>query len=152
MPKELAEQGTDADARDFALATPSPSADAVTDSRPRLADNVECRQVPKGGFSARLPTCLPGISFTACGRAWFQQDLSAHSALPLRTAKAATLAGVHEIAKTETERFEPQAAFHAQHLRFRPCPSQGLPHRCWSRCNQLCPKGERTQKPMRPDW
>jgi hypothetical protein len=68
----------------------------------------------RASFSARLPRILPGISFTARGRAWFRQDLSAYPALPLRAARAATLAGVYEIAKAETERFEPEAAFHAQ--------------------------------------
>ena len=34
--------------------------------------------------------------------------------MPLRAAKAATLAGVYEIAKAVTERFEPEAAFHAE--------------------------------------
>jgi hypothetical protein len=68
----------------------------------------------KASFSARLPTSLPGISFNARGHAWFRQDLSAYQALPLRTARAATLAGVYEIAKAETEQFEPEAAFHAQ--------------------------------------
>jgi len=68
----------------------------------------------RASFSARLPTSLPGISFTARGRAWFRQDLSAYPALPLRAARAATLAGVYEIAKAESERFEPEAAFHAQ--------------------------------------
>jgi hypothetical protein len=57
---------------------------------------------------------LPGISFTARGRAWFRQDLSAYAAMPMRAAKAATLAGVYQIAKAETERFEPEAAFHAE--------------------------------------
>jgi hypothetical protein len=65
-------------------------------------------------FRARLPTNLPGISFIAHGRAWFRQDLSAYPALPPRMAKAAMLAGVYEIAKEETKRFEPEAAFHAQ--------------------------------------
>ena len=35
-------------------------------------------------------------------------------ALPPRVAKAATLAAVYEIAKDETDRFEPEAAFHAE--------------------------------------
>ena len=65
-------------------------------------------------FSARLPTNLPGISFTARGRTWFQQDLPTYPALPLRAARAAAQAGVYEIAKGETGRFEPEAAFHAE--------------------------------------
>ena len=65
-------------------------------------------------FSARLPTNLPGISFTARGRAWFRQDLSTYSALPLRAARAAAMAGVYKIAKAETEQFEPEAAFQAE--------------------------------------
>jgi hypothetical protein len=68
----------------------------------------------RANFRARLPTNLPGISFVTRGRAWFRQDLSAYPALPLRAAKAATLAGVYEIAKAETERFEPEGAFHAE--------------------------------------
>ena len=68
----------------------------------------------RASFSARLPTSLPGISFTARGRAWFRQDLSAYPTLPLRAARAATLAGVYEIARAVTERFEPEATFHAQ--------------------------------------
>lgn len=65
-------------------------------------------------FSARLPTNLPGISFTARGRTWFRQDLPTYPALPLRAARAAAQAGVYEIAKGETGRFEPEAAFHAE--------------------------------------
>jgi len=65
-------------------------------------------------FSAKLPTNLPGISFTARGRSWFRQDISAYPALPLRAARAATLAGVYKMAKAVTEQFEPEAAFHAQ--------------------------------------
>lgn len=57
---------------------------------------------------------MPGIAFTACGRAWFRQDLSKYAALPQRTAKAAGLAGIYEIAKAETEKFDPEAAFHAE--------------------------------------
>jgi hypothetical protein len=66
------------------------------------------------GFSARLPTSLPGITFTARGRAWFRRDPSASPALSLRVARAATLAGVYELAMAVTERFEPEAAFQAQ--------------------------------------
>jgi hypothetical protein len=66
------------------------------------------------GFSAKLPSSLPGISFTANGRAWFRQDSSASAAMPPREAKAVALAGVYEIAKGATERFEPEAAFQAQ--------------------------------------
>jgi hypothetical protein len=65
-------------------------------------------------FSAKLPTNLPGISFTARGRAWFRQDLSTYPALPLRAARAAGMAGVYKIAKAETGQFEPEAAFHAE--------------------------------------
>jgi hypothetical protein len=68
----------------------------------------------RGSFSARLPTSLPGISFAARGRTWFRQDLSASAALPRQAARAATLAGVYEMAKAVTGRFEPEAAFHAQ--------------------------------------
>jgi hypothetical protein len=68
----------------------------------------------RASFSARLSTNLPGISFTARGRVWFRQDLSTYPVLPLRAARAAALAGVYEIAKAETERFEPEAAFHAE--------------------------------------
>jgi hypothetical protein len=66
------------------------------------------------GFTAKLPTSLPGISFTSHGRTWFRQDLAAFPALPLRAAKAATLAGVYEISRAVTERFEPEAVFHAE--------------------------------------
>lgn len=65
-------------------------------------------------FSARLPTRLPGIAFTARGHAWFRQDLPQSMALPLRTARAAALAGVYEIAKAKTEKFDPEAVFHAE--------------------------------------
>jgi hypothetical protein len=68
----------------------------------------------KASFSAKLPTSLPGISFTARGRAWFRQDRSAYPAMPLREARAAALAGVYKTAKAVTEQFEPEAAFHAQ--------------------------------------
>lgn len=81
---------------------------------PRLADVWSPGRSRRASFSARLPTSLPGISFTARGRAWFRQDLTAFPALPVRAARAAALAGVYEIAKIETERFEPEAAFHAE--------------------------------------
>lgn len=81
---------------------------------PRLADMWNPGRSRRARISARLPTSLPGISFTAHGRAWFRQDLSAYTALPLRAARAATLAGVYQIAKALTEQFEPEAAFHAQ--------------------------------------
>lgn len=68
----------------------------------------------RASFCAKLPTSLPGISFTARGRAWFRQDPSTYPVLPLRAAKALTLAGVYEIAEAETKRFEPEAAFHAE--------------------------------------
>jgi hypothetical protein len=80
----------------------------------RLADVRGTRGPRRASFSARLPTSLPGISFTAHGRVWFRQTSSVHQALPLRAARAATLAGVYEIAKAVTKRFEPEAAFHAQ--------------------------------------
>jgi hypothetical protein len=81
---------------------------------PRLAEMWSLGRSRRASFSSRLPTSLPGISFTARGRAWFRQDLSVYTALSLRAARAATLAGVYEIAKVETERFEPEAAFHAE--------------------------------------
>jgi hypothetical protein len=81
---------------------------------PRLTDLWGPARPRKVNFSARLPTRLPGIAFTARGRAWFRQDLSRYTALPLRTARAAALAGVYEIAKAETEKFDPEAAFHAE--------------------------------------
>lgn len=64
-------------------------------------------------FNTRLPTSLPGIAFTARINCRYRRDLSVY-ALPWRTAKAAALAGVYEIAKAETERFAPEAAFHAE--------------------------------------
>lgn len=81
---------------------------------PRLTDLRSPARSRKANFSARLPTRLPGIAFTARGRAWFRQDLTSYPALPLRTAKAAALAGVYEIAKAKTEKFDPEAAFHAE--------------------------------------
>jgi hypothetical protein len=81
---------------------------------PRLADMWTPGRPRRASFSAKLPTSLPGISFTTRGRTWFRQDLSIYPALPLRAAWAATLAGVYETAKKETEHFEPEAAFHAQ--------------------------------------
>jgi hypothetical protein len=80
----------------------------------RLADMRSPGRSRRANFSARLPTKLPGISFTARGRAWFRQDLTAYTALPLRAAKAATLGGVYQIAKAVTEEFPPEAAFHAE--------------------------------------
>jgi hypothetical protein len=80
----------------------------------RLADMWSPARSRRVSFSARLPTNLPGISFTARGRAWFRQDLSTYSALPLRAARAAAMAGVYKIAKAETEQFEPEAAFQAE--------------------------------------
>jgi hypothetical protein len=81
---------------------------------PRLTDLWSPAKSRKASFSARLPTSLPGIAFSASGRAWFRQDLSTYAALPLRTARAAALAGVYEIAKAETKKFDPEAAFHAE--------------------------------------
>jgi hypothetical protein len=80
----------------------------------RLADVRGSSWPRRASFRARLPTNLPGISFTARGRVWHRQSGSAHPALPRRVAKAATLAAVYEIAKAETGRFEPEAAFHAE--------------------------------------
>jgi hypothetical protein len=68
----------------------------------------------KVAFSARLPTSLPGIAFTARGHAWFRQDLSKYAAIPLRTARAAALVEVYKTAKAKTEQFAPEAAFHAE--------------------------------------
>ena len=81
---------------------------------PRLTDPWNPARSRRANFSARLPTSLPGIAFTACGHAWFRQDLANYAALPQRTARAAALAGIYEIAKAETERFDPEAAFHAE--------------------------------------
>lgn len=68
----------------------------------------------KVSFSARLSTKLPGIAFTARGSAWFRQDLSRDVPVELRTARAAALAGVYKMAKGETKKFAPDAAFHAE--------------------------------------
>jgi hypothetical protein len=81
---------------------------------PTLTDLWSPARPRKANFSARLPTSLPGIAFTARGRAWFRQDLSKYAALPLRTARAAALAGVYEIAKAETTNYDPAAVFHAE--------------------------------------
>lgn len=81
---------------------------------PRLTYLWSPARPRKANFSARLPTRLPGIAFTARGHAWFRQDLPKYKALPLRTARAAALAGIYEIAKAETEKFDPEAAFHAE--------------------------------------
>jgi hypothetical protein len=80
----------------------------------RLADVRGTSRPRRASFGARLPTNLPGISFTARGRVWFRQAGSVHPGLPLRAARAATLAGVYKKAKAVTEAFEPEAAFHAQ--------------------------------------
>jgi len=80
----------------------------------RLTDVWRPSRPRKIGFAANLPTSLPGISFTARGRVWFRQDLSAYPALPLRAARAGALAGVYEISKAVTMRFGPEAAFHAE--------------------------------------
>src|ERR1700761_4099876 len=68
----------------------------------------------KVSFRARLPTSLPGIAFTANGRVCFRQDLSTEAPLPLQTAKSAALAEVYKIAKEATEKFAPEAVFHAE--------------------------------------
>jgi hypothetical protein len=81
---------------------------------PRLTDLWGPARSRKANFSARLPTRLPGIAFTARGHAWFRQDPSKYAVLPLRTARAAALAGVYEIAKARAEKFDPEAAFHAE--------------------------------------
>ena len=80
----------------------------------RLADVWGTRKRRGANFSARFPTSLPGISFTSRGRVWYRQAGSIHPAASPRVARAATLAAVYEIAKEETERFEPEAAFHAE--------------------------------------
>jgi hypothetical protein len=81
---------------------------------PSLTDLWSPARSRKADFRARLPTRLPGIAFTARGRAWFRQDRSKYAALPLRTARATALAGVYEIARAKTEEFDPEAAFHAE--------------------------------------
>lgn len=81
---------------------------------PRLTDVWSPSRSRRTGLTARLPTNLPGVSFTAQGRAWFRQDVSAGTVLPLRAARAATLAGVYDISRTETERFGPEAVFAAE--------------------------------------
>lgn len=65
-------------------------------------------------FRARVPTGLPGISFTSRGRIWFRQNTSAGPTMPVRAARAATLARVYTAASAETERFAPGAAFQAE--------------------------------------
>lgn len=79
----------------------------------RLTNPWSPARSKKKTFSTRLPTNLPGIAFTAQVRCWYRRDLSEY-ALPWRTAEAAALAGVYEIAKAETKRFDPEAAFHAE--------------------------------------
>jgi hypothetical protein len=81
---------------------------------PRLTNPWSPARARKASFTALLPTNLPGIAFTTRGRVWFRQDSSKYEALPLRTARAAALAGVYEIAKAKSEKYEPEAAFHAE--------------------------------------
>jgi hypothetical protein len=80
----------------------------------RLSNPWSQARARKVSFRARLPTSLPGIAFTARGSVCFRQDLSMDTPLPLRTAKSAALAEVYKIAKKETEKFAPEAAFHAE--------------------------------------
>lgn len=81
----------------------------------RLANARNPGKPRKTRFAAKLPTTLPGISFTARGSAWYRQDpASASKVLPLREAEAATLAGVYEIAASITANFRPEASFHAE--------------------------------------
>lgn len=80
----------------------------------RLTD-VKGRARPgKVRFSARLPTELPGISFTARGWVCLRRDDSGHPPPSPRVARAAALAAVYETARKCTSDFEPAAAFHAE--------------------------------------
>jgi hypothetical protein len=81
---------------------------------PSLTDHWNPTRSRKADFSARLPTSLPGIAFTARGLTWFRQDLSEYAALPLRTARALALAGVYAMARAKTEEYAPEAGFHAE--------------------------------------
>ena len=65
-------------------------------------------------FGARLPTELPGISFTARGWVWTRRDDSGQPPPPSQVARAASLATVYEKARKCTSDFEPAAAFHAE--------------------------------------
>lgn len=70
----------------------------------------------KASFRARLPTNLPGISYTARGRIWHRHDGSLRSAIAPRDATAAALAAVYDEARKTTESFEPDAVFHAEQV------------------------------------
>ena len=66
-------------------------------------------------FIARLPTNLPGISFTASGRIWFKRLPSGtDSVMPVNKAKAAVLANVYSAASAKTRCFPPEAFFQAE--------------------------------------
>lgn len=80
----------------------------------RLTDLWGPARSRKATFDARLPTSLPEIAFTAHGYVLFRQDLSKYAAVPMRTARAAALAAVYEVAKAEAEKFAPEATFHAE--------------------------------------
>jgi hypothetical protein len=80
----------------------------------KLSDLRERILPRKVRFSARLPTELPGISFTARGWVWTRRDGSGQPSPPSRVARAAALAAVYEKARKCTSDFEPAAVFHAE--------------------------------------
>jgi hypothetical protein len=80
----------------------------------RLAEMLRTNRPRKTSFRARLPTNLPGISYTARGPVWHRHDGSLRQPVAPREAKAAALAAVYKAARKETESFEPEAVFHAE--------------------------------------
>lgn len=66
-------------------------------------------------LATRLPTSLPGIAFTASGRAWIRQDQVTHAErLTPQKRRAAALGEIYQQASTATTPFPPEKAFPAQ--------------------------------------
>lgn len=64
----------------------------------------------------KLPTSLPGISFTGRGYVWFRHSPTtpAHERVPRRAARAAALAATYERASSETASYPPDNPFEAE--------------------------------------
>jgi hypothetical protein len=66
-------------------------------------------------LATRLPTSLPGIAFTASGRAWIRQDRVTHAErLTPQKGRATVLAEIYQQASTATTTFSHEEAFPAQ--------------------------------------
>jgi hypothetical protein len=72
------------------------------------------RRPRTAAFTARLPTELPGVSFTCKGQVWFWQDRATGSQLSVTYARSAVLAAVYDEASKTSKDFPPAGAFAVQ--------------------------------------